>query len=151
MRTEGCRDIVFIGAMVRPALSEIRLDWGTLRALPTIASALRGGDDHLLSGIGRLFEQAGFRLLGIRDVAPELLMPEGSITQAMPDADAAADIAWGPRPDPRLSPFPSGRPGGDRPHAVGVEASRAPTRCWRGWRNCAGTAASAPGPAAACW
>jgi DUF1009 family protein len=66
MRAEGCRDVMFIGALVRPALSEIRLDWGTLRALPAIAAALRGGDDHLLSGIGRLFEQRGFRLHGIR-------------------------------------------------------------------------------------
>ena len=122
MRTEGCRDIVFIGAMVRPALSEIRLDWGTLRALPPIAAALRGGDDHLLSGIGRLFERHGFRLLGIRDVAPELLMPEGSITKAVPYGDAAADIAWGRDLIRALSPFDVGQAVVviDR-HAVGVE------------------------------
>ncbi|HTF77285.1 MAG TPA: DUF1009 domain-containing protein, partial [Bradyrhizobium sp.] len=30
-RSENCRDLVFIGTLVRPALSEIRLDWGTLR------------------------------------------------------------------------------------------------------------------------
>ena len=32
-RSEGCRDLMFIGTLVRPALSEIRLDWGTLRVL----------------------------------------------------------------------------------------------------------------------
>jgi hypothetical protein len=32
-RAENCRDLVFIGTLVRPALSEIRLDWGTLRHL----------------------------------------------------------------------------------------------------------------------
>src|SRR5436190_10434574 len=28
-RSEGCRDLVFIGTLLRPALSEVRLDWGT--------------------------------------------------------------------------------------------------------------------------
>jgi len=109
MRAEGCRDVVFIGALVRPALSEIRLDWGTLCAIPEFAAALRGGDDHLLTGVGRIFEQRGFRLLGIKDVAPELLMPEGSITRAAPDADANADIAWGRDLIGALSPFDVGQ------------------------------------------
>ena len=32
-RSEGCRDLIFIGTLVRPALSVIRLVWGTLRVL----------------------------------------------------------------------------------------------------------------------
>jgi DUF1009 family protein len=109
MRMEGCGDVVFIGALVRPALSEIRLDWGTLRVLPSLAAAMRGGDDHLLSGVSRLFERRGFRLLGIKDVAPELLMPEGTITKAAPDADAGADIARGRDLIRALSPFDIGQ------------------------------------------
>jgi len=109
MRMEGCGDVVFIGALVRPALSEIRLDWGTLRVLPSLAAAMRGGDDHLLSGVSRLFERRGFRLLGIKDVAPELLMPEGCITKAAPDADAGADIARGRDLIRALSPFDIGQ------------------------------------------
>src|ERR1700675_2444610 len=53
-RSEKCRDLVFIGTLVRPGLSEIRLDWGTLRVLGRVWAAFRGGDDHLLSGIGRI-------------------------------------------------------------------------------------------------
>jgi len=94
-RSENCRDLVFIGTLVRPALSEIRLDWGTLRVIGRVWAAFRGGDDHLLSGIGRILEQDGFRMVGIRDVAPDLLMPEGCITRAAPDQSAAADIARG--------------------------------------------------------
>ena len=44
-------------------------------------AAFRGGDDHLLSGIGRILEQDGFRMVGIKDVAPDLLMPEGCLTR----------------------------------------------------------------------
>jgi len=109
LRAEGCRDVVFIGGLVRPALSDLRLDFGTLRAIPTIAAALRGGDDHLLTGISRLFNQHGFRVVGIKDVAPELLMPEGNITRSVPDAGALADIAKGRDLMSALSPFDVGQ------------------------------------------
>src|SRR5450432_3447571 len=121
-RSENCRDLVFIGTLVRPALSEIRLDWGTLRVLGRVWAAFRGGDDHLLSGIGRILEQDGFRMVGIRDVAPDLLMPEGCITQATPDQSAVADIARGRDVLRALSPFDIGQAAividG---HVVGVE------------------------------
>lgn len=121
-RSENCRDLVFIGTLVRPALSEIRLDWGTLRVIGRVWAAFRGGDDHLLSGIGRILEQDGFRMVGIRDVAPDLLMPEGCITRAAPDQNAAADIARGRDVLRALSPFDIGQAAividG---HVVGVE------------------------------
>ena len=94
-REEGCRDLIFIGSLVRPALSEIRLDLGTLRVLPHVMTAFRGGDNHLLSGVGRILETQGFRMVGIKDVAPGLLMPEGPITRVAPSANAIADIARG--------------------------------------------------------
>jgi DUF1009 family protein len=121
-RAENCRDLVFIGTLVRPALSEVRLDWGTLRVIGPVWAAFRGGDDHLLSGIGRIFEQDGFRMVGIKDVAPDLLMPEGCLTRAMPDENAAADIAKGRDVLRALSPFDIGQAAvvidG---HVVGVE------------------------------
>jgi DUF1009 family protein len=121
-RSENCRDLVFIGTLVRPALSEIRLDWGTLRVVGPMLAAFRGGDDHLLSGIGRIFEKDGFRMVGIRDVAPDVLMPEGCLTRALPDDIAAADIAKGRDVLRALSPFDIGQAAividG---HVVGVE------------------------------
>ncbi len=95
--------------MTRPALSEIRLDWGTLRVARQVWAAFRGGDDHLLSGIGRILEQDGFRMVGIRDVAPDLLMPAGCLTRAAPDAQAEADIAKGREVLRALSPFDVGQ------------------------------------------
>lgn len=108
-RDESVRDLTFIGTLVRPSLSEIRLDWGTLRVLPRVLAAFRGGDDHLLSGIGGVIEREGFRLVGIRDVAPQLLMPVGCLTRAAPDADANADIAKGRELLRALSPFDIGQ------------------------------------------
>ena len=121
-RAENCRDLVFIGTLVRPALSEIRLDWVTLRVLGRVWAAYRGGDDHLLSGIGRILEQDGFRMVGIKDVAPDLLVPEGCLTRTRPDENAAADVARGREVLRALSPFDIGQAAividG---HVVGVE------------------------------
>jgi DUF1009 family protein len=108
-RAEGCRDLVFIGSLMRPALSEIRLDWGTLRVLRQVWAAFRGGDDHLLSGIGRILEQDGFRMVGIKDVAPDLLMPEGSLTRVVPDTQSLADIERARDLLRALSPFDIGQ------------------------------------------
>lgn len=95
LRAEGCRDLLFIGSLVRPSLSEIRIDFTTLRALGRIWASFRGGDDHLLSGIGRIFEREGFRMVGVKDVAPDLLVPSGCLTRTRPTESAAVDIAKG--------------------------------------------------------
>jgi DUF1009 family protein len=108
-RSEGCRDLMFIGALVRPSLSEIRLDWGTLRALGKIWTSFRGGDDHLLSGIGRILEEQGFRMVGIKEAAPDLLMPAGCLTATRPDSAAEADIAKGRQVLAALGPFDIGQ------------------------------------------
>lgn len=121
-RSEGCRDLVFIGTLARPAISEIRLDWTTLRVLPQVWASFRGGDDHLLSGVGRIFEREGFRMVGIKDIAPDLLTPEGCLTRAAPDASASADIVLAREVLAALSPFDVGQAVVviDR-HVVGVE------------------------------
>jgi DUF1009 family protein len=109
LRAENCRDLVFIGTLVRPALSEVRLDWGTIRVIRNVWDAFRGGDDHLLTGIAGIFEQDGFRMVGIKDVAPDLLMPQGCLTRASADDEADADIARGREVLRALSPFDVGQ------------------------------------------
>src|SRR3954453_1682284 len=109
LRAENCRDLVFIGALVRPALSEIRLDWKTVRAMPSVLKAFRGGDDHLLSSVGRILERDGFRMVGVKDAAPELLMPQGCLTRAVPNQEADADIAKGGQVLRALSAFDIGQ------------------------------------------
>jgi UDP-2,3-diacylglucosamine hydrolase len=121
-REENCKNLVFIGTLVRPSLSEIRLDWATLRIMGQVWSAYRGGDDHLLSGVGRIFEQDGFRLLGLKEIAPDLLMPDGCVTRKMPDQNAMSDIARGREVLRALGPFDIGQAAiviDD--HVVGVE------------------------------
>jgi DUF1009 family protein len=92
-RAEGCRDVVFVGTALRPPLRTLRIDWLTLRLLPRIVRAYRGGDDHLISGIARIFEDYGFRIVAPLEVAPEILMPEGPVGSRVPSERDRADIA----------------------------------------------------------
>src|SRR5262245_8658444 len=75
--SEGCRDVVMIGGIVRPTIAQLWPDFATLRVLPRLFKLFRGGDDKLLSGIAKIFEESGFRLIGADQVAPEILMPHG--------------------------------------------------------------------------
>jgi UDP-2,3-diacylglucosamine hydrolase len=108
-RAEGCRDLVLVGGLVRPAIRQVRLDWATLVAMPRIIRAFRGGDDHLLTGIGRILEGDGFRLLGAHEVAPDITAPSGALGRHQPDAGAAADIARGFEILAAMSPFDVGQ------------------------------------------
>jgi len=90
---EGCRDLVMIGTLVRPTVRQLRLDFETLRVMPRIIRAYRGGDDHLLSGVGRILEDYGFRLVGAHEVAPQILAPVGHVGRCAPTPRDAADIA----------------------------------------------------------
>jgi len=106
---EGCREVVFIGSVGRPSLWQIRPDLRVLRMLPRIIRLFRGGDDHLQSGVGRIFEEHGFRLLGPQDVAPELLMPRGPIGACVPNKRDRADISRGLALLQATSPFDIGQ------------------------------------------
>jgi DUF1009 family protein len=94
-RREGCRDVVFIGSLVRPALWQLWPDLATLRVLPRVIRMFRGGDDHLMSRLMKIFEDHGFRPVGAHEVAPEILMPEGAIGRYQPNESHQRDIALG--------------------------------------------------------
>ena len=94
-RAAGCRDVVFIGAMVRPSLWQLHLDLKGFSVLPRALAAFSGGDNHLLSSMGKLMEQEGFRLIGAHEVAPEILVPEGTLGHVHASERDRADIAIG--------------------------------------------------------
>lgn len=95
-RQEGCRDVIFIGTLVRPSLRQlINFDLATLRVLPRAIRSFYGGDDHLLTGMARMLEDHGFRLLGAHEVAPEILVPGGALGSVVPTEQQNVDIRLG--------------------------------------------------------
>jgi DUF1009 family protein len=106
---EGCHELVLIGSLVRPAISKVQFDWQALRLLPRIVRLFRGGDNHLLSGIGKILEEDGFRLRGAHEIAPELLASAGVIGKYAPLERDRADIARGLALVQALGPFDVGQ------------------------------------------
>jgi UDP-2,3-diacylglucosamine hydrolase len=92
-RAEQCRDVLFIGTLLRPPLSQIRLDWQTIRLMPRIIHSFRGGDDRLLSGMADLMEEQGLRIVGLKSVAPDVIVPVGPLGQCHPSLRDRTDIA----------------------------------------------------------
>ena len=108
-RKHGVRDLVVIGSVHRPHLRDFRLDWTTLKLLPRLARLYRGGDDHLLSGVADVLNDYGFRLMGVHEVAPELMVPAGVLGAHRPSPEDEADIALGLDLLRTLGPFDVGQ------------------------------------------
>ena len=85
-RKHGAKDIVIIGSSVRPRLSQIGFDWKSALLLPRLARMFLGGDNSLLSGVAKIFEENGLTVRGAHEVAPQILMPEGLATRLLPNA-----------------------------------------------------------------
>jgi UDP-2,3-diacylglucosamine hydrolase len=94
-RAAGCSELVLIGSLVRPSFWQVRFDWTTAKLIPRIAAAFVGGDDYLLSSVARLIEARGFRVRGAHEVAPDILVPEGTLGRVPASERDRADIALG--------------------------------------------------------
>jgi DUF1009 family protein len=90
LKGQGVEEVVFAGAIRRPALDPGAVDEATAPLVPRMRQALGAGDDGALRVVIALFEEAGMRVLAPQDVAPELA--EIPVTGAPGERDLA-DIA----------------------------------------------------------
>jgi UDP-2,3-diacylglucosamine hydrolase len=109
LKARGIAEIAIVGAMTRPEFADLRLDWGALRRLAGLASLFRGGDNRLLVGIARFFEKEGVAVVGVHQIAPQLLVPAGALSALSPSAEAQADARKGVDLIAALSPFDAGQ------------------------------------------
>ncbi|GJD34697.1 LpxI family protein [Methylobacterium aerolatum] len=113
--------VVPAGSVARPSAAAIfnaGAAWRNREALRDIAA---GGDDRLLRAAVGLVEENGHRVLGVHEVAPDLLCPEGALGLVKVDAEADASIRTGLAVLDALSPFDVGQAvavAGDRVLAV---------------------------------
>jgi DUF1009 family protein len=63
----------------------------------------------LLSGIASMAEEGGLRVIGLRDVAPEVFVPEGVLGRHQPTERDLSDIARGMTLIAALGPFDVGQ------------------------------------------
>lgn len=96
VKRAGVKRIVFVGKMARPSFRTAKPDFGFGFAFPKIVRALRaGGDDAVLRGVVKLFENRGLEVVSVADVAPELLIADGTIGVHRPSGFDDVDIERG--------------------------------------------------------
>jgi DUF1009 family protein len=109
LRRERCSGVVLVGAMNRPALRSMRIDLVGWSYLFDFLRNIRRGDDGMLRGMMRWFEDRGFPVLGAAEVAPELLAPEGAMGRREAPRDALAAAERGFACLDALSPYDVGQ------------------------------------------
>lgn len=95
LRAAGCRDLVLIGPVRRPALRDLRPDAEGARIMARIGRALFSGDDGLLGAIVRVLGEEGFRIRGAHEFLDQSTGRPGALGAVVPDAQALRDIVRG--------------------------------------------------------
>ncbi len=86
-----CDAICFAGIVKRPDFSKLKPDMRGVAFLPTAIAAAAKGDDALLRALVGLFEDEGFTVVGVDDIAGELLAPAGVMGRIEPSDGSRAD------------------------------------------------------------
>lgn len=109
LQAAGVTEVIFAGAMGRPALDPSLFDPLTLQMLPRLIPLLEQGDDALLSGIIAEFEAEGFTVIAPHNVVPDLLVPEGRLGTVDPSEQDQTDAARGAAVLAALGPLDVGQ------------------------------------------
>ncbi|WP_026353984.1 LpxI family protein [Woodsholea maritima] len=92
LKAAECDAVCFAGIVKRPDFSTLKVDWTAAKQLPKAIKAAMTGDDALLRFMVNIFEAEGFSVVGAHELADSLLIPEGCLTEIMPDETAKGDI-----------------------------------------------------------
>ncbi|MGY2053243.1 LpxI family protein [Methylobacterium sp. JK268] len=87
--------VTLVGAVSRPSPAALLNGLAALRNREELRSLAQGGDDHLLRGVLALLEEHGHRILGVHELAPDLMARPGPLGAREPDAASAISIATG--------------------------------------------------------
>lgn len=83
----GVTRVCFAGAVQRPRLDPALFDPATATIVPRLLAAMGQGDDATLREVLALFEEAGFAITGVPDIAPALVPAAGLYAGAMTPRD----------------------------------------------------------------
>ncbi len=97
LEDQGVSRVVFAGAVQRPRLDPSLFDPQTAQMVPRLLAAMQAGDDATLRAVIAIFEEAGFAVMGVEDIAPALVPGAGLLAGTLTprdeaDAARAADI-----------------------------------------------------------
>jgi len=94
LQEENVEEVVMIGTINRPTLSDLIPDFRTAKFFINVARKALG-DDGILRAAIKEFEKDGFQVKGIHDVLPDILVPNGVLGKHKADKQALTDIKKG--------------------------------------------------------
>ncbi|ESW62218.1 MAG: phosphatidate cytidylyltransferase [Rhodobacter sp. CACIA14H1] len=83
----GVERVCFAGAVQRPRLDPALFDPDTAVMVPRLLAAMGQGDDATLREVLAIFEEAGFALAGVEEVAPALVPSAGVLCGQVTERD----------------------------------------------------------------
>lgn len=86
---EGVTRVAFAGALARPRLDPALFDPGTAALVPRLMAAMQAGDDATLREAIALFEEHGFTVAGVAEIAPALIPGPGVLAGSPTPRDEA--------------------------------------------------------------
>ena len=95
LREHEVRDLVLIGSVRRPSISEIMPDMKAMAFFSKAGIKALSGDDSLLVALRGFLEEEGFNIHGVHKFAKDLLMPHGVLGKVQPSKDIWRDINRG--------------------------------------------------------
>ena len=101
--------VCFAGAIQRPSIDPTLIDSATRPLVACITAALAQGDDGALKIIVKIFEHAGFQVVGFDQVMPELLPPSGILSHRAPNLQDRDDAACAAAVIAGISPLDIGQ------------------------------------------
>jgi len=108
---EGSRPaaVALAGTVQRPAPSALLNAFSMVRNRAFLKDLLARGDDGLLRGAVDLIEEKGHRVIGVQEIAPELLAPTGVLGAVSPEPGDRQAFGRGLDLLERLSPYDIGQ------------------------------------------
>ena len=92
LKKNNIKQIVFAGGVTRPSLRFRDMDWGGVISLSKVMVFMVGGDNSLLTGLMKLFDQHGVKVVGAHEIMPELLTKSGLLFGRKPSKKAFYNI-----------------------------------------------------------
>lgn len=92
LRKAGCERVTLAGYITRPDFAAIQFDEAGQALLPKIIAAASEGDAAVLYAFITAFEDVGFHVVGAKEAYPDLLCPEGRLTDAAANEMAVRDL-----------------------------------------------------------
>jgi len=94
LKKQDVKELVMAGAIRRPGLKDLRPDlWGAKFLARTGAASL--GDDGMLKALIRALEEEGFSVIGVDELLPRVLAPEGPLGSLTPDNNSLVEVEKG--------------------------------------------------------